>query len=88
MLRFMRRLRENDLTAILVTEKREDGLTRYGVEEHVGDSLVVLGLERMENRMERSVHIRKMRFTDHDTSFRPVEITDEGMTVDSKGQVF
>lgn len=88
MLRFIRRLRENDLTAILVTEEWEDRLTRYGVEEHVGDSLVVLGLERMENRMDRSVHVRKMRFTDHDTSFRPMEITDEGMVVDSQGQVF
>jgi len=88
MLRFIRRLRENDLTALLVTEKWEDRLTRYGVEEHVGDSLVVLGLEQMENRMNRSIHIRKMRFTDHDTSFRPMEITDEGMVVDSGGQVF
>lgn len=88
MLRFIRRLRENDLTAILVTEKWEDRLTRYGVEEHVGDSLVVLGLEQMENRMDRSIHIRKMRFTDHDTSFRPMEITDEGMMVHSQGQVF
>lgn len=87
-LRFIRRLRENDMTALLVTEKRGGSLTRYGAEEHVGDSLVVLGLERMENRMRRSVHIRKMRFTDHDTSFRPMEITDEGMVVDSQGQVF
>ena len=88
MLRFIRRLRENDLTALLVTEKWDDRLTRYGVEEHVGDSLVVLGLEQMENRMNRSIHIRKMRFTDHDTSFRPIEITDEGMMVHSQGKVF
>lgn len=88
MLRFIRRLRENEMTALLVTEKSGDGLTRYGVEEHVGDSLVVLGLEQMENRMDRSIHVRKMRFTDHDTSFRPMEITEEGMVVHSGGQVF
>jgi KaiC/GvpD/RAD55 family RecA-like ATPase len=87
-LRFIRRLRENDMTALLITEKDGEGLTRYGVEEHVGDSLVVLGFEQMENRMDRSVHIRKMRFTDHDTSFRPMEITDDGMVVHSQGQVF
>jgi len=87
-LRFIRRLRENDMTALLVTEKWDGRLTRYGVEEHVGDSLVVLGFDQMENRMDRSVHIRKMRFTDHDTSFRPMEITDEGMVVHSGGQVF
>jgi len=87
-LRFIRRLRENDMTALLVTEKRGGSLTRYGVEEHVGDSLVVLGLDRMENRMERSVHVHKMRFTSHDMSFRPMEITDDGMVVDSQGQVF
>lgn len=88
MLRFIRRLRENEMTALLVTEKSGDGLTRYGVEEHIGDSLVVLGLEQMENRMNRSIHVRKMRFTDHDTSFRPMEITDKGMVVHSEGQVF
>jgi len=88
MLRFIRRLRENEMTALLITEKRDDGLTRYGVEEHVSDSLVVLGLEQMENRMDRSIHVRKMRFTDHDTSYRPMEITDEGMVVHSQGQVF
>jgi len=42
----------------------------------------------MENRMDRSIHVRKMRFTDHDTSYRPMEITDEGMVVHSQGQVF
>jgi len=88
MLRFIRRLRENEMTALLVTEKWDERLTRYGVEEHVGDSLVVLGLEQMENRMDRSIHVRKMRFTDHDTSYRPMEITDEGMVVHSGGQVF
>ena len=88
MLRFIRRLRENDMTALLVTEMWDDRLTRYGVEEHVGDSLVVLGFEQKENQMDRSIHIRKMRFTDHDTSFRPIEITDEGMVVHNEGQVF
>lgn len=89
MLRFIRRVRENNITALFVTEKWEDKMTRYGVEEYVGDSLVVLGLEQMQNQMNRSINIRKMRFTDHDTSFRPVEIrTGEGMRVHKQGQVF
>jgi len=88
MLMFIRRIRDNDLTAILVTEKWEDKLTRYGAEEYVGDSLIVLGLEQMQNQMDRSINIRKMRYTDHDTSFRPIEITDDGLQVYNQGQVF
>lgn len=88
MLRFIRRVRENDVTALMVTEEWGDNITRYGVEEYVGDSLVVLGLEQMQNQMRRSINIRKMRFTDHDTSFRPIEITSEGMVVHQQGQVF
>lgn len=88
MLMFIRRIRDNDLTAILVTEKWEDKLTRYGAEEYVGDSLVVLGLEQMQNQMDRSINIRKMRYTDHDTSFRPIEITEDGLQVYNQGQVF
>lgn len=88
MLEFIRRIRENDLTAILVTERWEDKLTRYGAEEYVGDSLVVLGLEQMQNQMDRSINIRKMRYTDHDTSFRPIEITEDGLQVYNQGQVF
>jgi len=88
MLLFIRRIRENDLTAILVTEKWEDKVTRYGVEEYVGDSLIILGLEQMQNQMDRSINIRKMRYTDHDTSFRPIEITEDGLEVYNQGQVF
>jgi len=88
MLMFIRRIRDNDLTAILVTEKWEDKLARYGAEEYVGDSLIVLGLEQMQNQMDRSINIRKMRYTDHDTSFRPIEITDDGLQVYNQGQVF
>lgn len=88
MLRFIRRVRENDVTALLVTEEWGDNITRYGVEEYVGDSLVVLGLEQMQNQMRRSINIRKMRFTNHDTGFRPLEITDHGMVVHQQGQVF
>ncbi|MDY7081126.1 MAG: ATPase domain-containing protein [Halobacteria archaeon] len=88
MLRFIRRVRENDVTGLFVTEKWEGKLTRYGVEEYVGDSLIVLGLEQMQNQMSRSINIRKMRFTDHDTSFRPIEITPKGLVVHKQGQVF
>ncbi|MDY6780877.1 MAG: ATPase domain-containing protein [Halobacteria archaeon] len=87
-LRFIRRVRENDVTSLFVTEQWEDKETRYGVEEYVGDSLVILGLEQMQNQLSRSISIRKMRFTDHDTSFRPIEITGDGMVVHKQGQVF
>lgn len=88
MIRFIRRVRENDVTGLFVSEEWGDRDTRYGVEEYIGDSMVILGLEQMKNQLSRSVNIRKMRFTDHDTSFRPIEITRDGMVVHNQGQVF
>lgn len=88
LLRFIRRIRENDVTALFVTEMWGDQLTRYNVEEYVGDSLTVLRLQQQENKLNRSINIRKMRFTDHDTSFRPVEIGSSGMMIHNQGQVF
>ncbi len=88
MIRFIRRVRENDVTGLFVSEAWEDRETRYGVEEYIGDSMVVLGLEQMKNQLNRSINIRKMRFTDHDSSFRPIEITDNGLVVHNQGQVF
>ncbi|MFP4632724.1 MAG: RAD55 family ATPase [Halobacteriota archaeon] len=88
MIRFIRRVRDNNIVGLFVSEEWGDTETRYGVEEYIGDSLVVLGLEQMKNQLNRSIHIRKMRFTDHDSSFRPVEITPNGLVVHRQGQVF
>ena len=88
MIRFIQRVRENDVCALFVSEKWKGRETRYGIEEYLGDSLVVLGLDQHENQLTRSLQIRKMRYTDHDKALRPVEISGDGMVVHETGQVF
>jgi len=79
---FSRFLRSRDLTSLLITDSIEGGgLTRFGVEQFVADSFIVLGLEEVHGDLRRTLTVRKMRFTRHDASKHPVHITPSGMVV-------
>jgi circadian clock protein KaiC len=85
---FSRYLRQQDLTTILITESLEDQcLTRFGVEQFVADSFIVLGLEDVRGELRRTVTVRKMRFTKHDTAKHPFLITPRGIEVMSQEKV-
>ncbi len=85
---FARFLREQDVTSLLVTESIEDAaLTRYGVEQFVADSFIVLGLERVKGELRRTITVRKMRFTKHDTGTHPFFITPHGVEVSAEERV-
>jgi len=80
--KFGRYLNEAGVTSLLVTEKPEGGeLTRFGVEQHIADSFIILQLERRKGEMIRSVVVRKMRFTNHDIALHPFLITAKGLKV-------
>jgi len=88
MFTFIRFLRERDLTSLLITESIEGmGLTRYGIEQFVADSFIVLGLEEVKGELRRTLTIRKMRFTKHDTGKHPFLITPQGIEVSSNEKV-
>ncbi|MGQ0796787.1 MAG: RAD55 family ATPase [Methanobacteriota archaeon] len=79
---FTRFLRSHELTSLLITDSVEGGgMTRFGVEQFVADSFVYLGLEEVHGDLRRTLTVRKMRFTRHDTSKHPVHITPAGMAV-------
>lgn len=85
---FARFLREQDVTSVLVTESIEDAaLTRYGVEQFVADSFIVLGLEKVKGELRRTITVRKMRFTKHDTATHPFYITPHGLEVSAEERV-
>ena len=85
---FARFLREHDVTSLLITESLEDGeLTRFGVEQFVCDSFLLLGLDEMRGTFRRTFTIRKMRFTNHSPSKHPVLITKEGLEIASEEKV-
>ncbi len=82
-------LREKDITSLMVTESIEGGqLTRYGVEQFIADSFIVFGLEDMKGELRRTVTVRKMRFTKHDTMKHPMLITSSGISVSADSKVF
>ena len=90
MFRFVNFLRIKDVTSLLITESVEGtpGLTRYGVEQYIADSLIVVGLDSIRGELRRTICIRKMRFTKHDTSIHPFLIMDNGIEISPKEKVF
>lgn len=85
---FARFLREQDVTSLTITESLEDAaLTRYGVEQFVADSFIVLALEKVKGELRRTVTVRKMRFTKHDTGTHPFFITPHGVEVSAEERV-
>jgi circadian clock protein KaiC len=82
-------LKEQEITTLLVTESIEDGeLTRYGIEQFIADSFIVLGLEDVKGELRRTITVRKMRFTKHDTMKHPMLITSSGINVSAESKVF
>ena len=82
MFAFTRFLRETGVTSLLVTESPEGGrLTRFGVEQYLADSFLHLALEDVKGELRRTLTVRKMRFTKHDTGKHPVHITRDGLVV-------
>lgn len=87
--RFCGFLKERDVTTLLVTESIEgEQLTRYGVEQFIADSFIVLGLEDVKGELRRTITVRKMRFTKHDTMKHPMLITSTGINVSAESKVF
>jgi len=85
---FARFLRQQAVTPLLITESLEDGtLTRYGVEQFVADSFIVLSMDKVKGELRRTVTVRKMRFTKHDTGTHPFFITLNGIEVSPEERV-
>ncbi len=81
---FIMRLKKYGVTSLLVGEIPEEskGLSRFGFEEFVTDSVIVLHyLEYAAGGTPRSLLIRKMRRTNHGTDIYPIEVTKKGIVV-------
>jgi len=79
---FSRFLRDQEVTTLLIAESPDaHALTAHGVEQFIADSFVHLGLEEVKGELRRTLTVRKMRFTKHDTTKHPMYITPAGLTV-------
>ncbi len=83
-------LRKLKCTSLLVSEivHGTSGLSRYGVEEFVADSVVVLYYERLQSTFSRAVQVWKVRGSNHSQKLHPYKIDQAGVTVYPKEEAF
>jgi KaiC/GvpD/RAD55 family RecA-like ATPase len=84
--RFTRFLKRRGITTVLISEatSRDGVYTKYGIESFIGDSFIVLGLDKKEGEYRRTITVLKMRFVRHDTGTHPFLITQSGIEVASE----
>lgn len=74
-------LRKNGCTGVLISETADAGLSRFGVEEFVADSVILLHNILVAGEYRRGVSVWKMRATDHSRKIHPYKITNTGFVV-------
>ena len=88
-------IRKSDLTAVLISEIPEQGnnqgpmkFSKYGVEEYVADSVIMLHYVGIGMETNRTLYIRKMRGTKHTENIIPLHITESGIKLVDPDQEF
>ncbi|MBL7160489.1 MAG: AAA family ATPase [Candidatus Aenigmarchaeota archaeon] len=83
-------LRKLNCTAIMVSEivHGQPGLSRYGVEEFVSDSVVAMYYERLQSTFSRSIQVWKLRGSTHSEKLHPYDISRRGIVVSSQEEAF
>lgn len=80
-------LKEQGCVSLLTTEVVERGdnsgykYSRFGVEDFLSDSIILINFESMGGAYARTLIVRKMRRTKNDEDVHPLEITDHGLVV-------
>ncbi|TFF84932.1 ATPase [Candidatus Heimdallarchaeota archaeon] len=66
-------------TTIVTSEMSQNGeISRYGVEEFMASGVIVLDIQEVNQRLVRSIYIRKMRGINHELIRRPFKLTKSG----------
>ena len=88
-------IRKSDLTAILISEVPEQTpgsgpmmFSKYGVEEYVADSVILLHYLGMGTDTNRTLYVRKMRGTKHIEDIIPLHITETGIKLVNPDEAF
>lgn len=88
-------IRKSDLTALLVSEIPEQTMgagpmsfSKYGVEEYVADSVIMLHYLGMGTDTNRTLYVRKMRGTKHKEDIIPLHITETGIKLIDPEEAF
>jgi circadian clock protein KaiC len=79
--RLFRWLKNRGMTAVIIGEKGEASITRYGLEEYVADCVIVLDQRVTEQISTRRLRVLKYRGTAHGTNEYPFLIGEHGLSV-------
>lgn len=85
------KLRKLNCTAMIVSEivhGTEPRISRYGVEEFVSDSVIVMYYERIDSIFNRAVQIWKLRGSQHSQKLHPYKIDEGGITIDHESEAY
>lgn len=74
-------LRKLNCTSVITSEipPGSSGISRFGVEEFISDSVIVLYYFKTETTFTRAITIWKMRATNHSKKIHPYEIGERGV---------
>jgi KaiC/GvpD/RAD55 family RecA-like ATPase len=83
-------LRKLSCTSLMVSEivPGSKGLSRYGVEEFVADSVIVLYYERLQSTFSRAVQVWKVRGSPHSEKLHPYNISKKGIVIYPEEEAF
>jgi KaiC/GvpD/RAD55 family RecA-like ATPase len=85
-------LRKLNCTSLMVSEvvsgTGKGRISRYGVEEFVTDSVIVMYYERMESTFSRAIQVWKVRGSTHSDKLHPYKIDNTGVVVYPKEEAF
>jgi len=74
-------LEEQEVTAIVTGERRDEGLSRHGIEEYVSDCVIVLDHRVRDELSTRRLRVVKYRGSAHGTNEYPFLISGQGFFV-------
>ena len=85
--RVIQKIREMNKIGLLTAEIQEDSanLSRFGVMEFMVDAVIVLQYMGLA-KYKRSLSVRKMRMTNHNSNIHPFEVTNKGIVVKPVGK--
>lgn len=83
-------LRKVGTTSMIVSEivPGSPGLSRYGVEEFVADSVIVFYYERLQSSYSRAVQIWKLRGSSHSQNLHPYTIGKKGIVISALDEAY
>lgn len=83
-------LRNLECTSLITSEilYGKKSISRYGVEEFVADSAIIMYYERMQSTFQRAIQVWKLRGSPHSQKIHPYEIKENGIVVYPEQEAF